>query len=183
MFLPWILSKNILKKNVRWAKFCPLKKLKKSKNRKYRYLSVEIFFSGTRLLSGGFFYKDHFPKRILDNSQNCSCSIPGKWTFLIRNPAIPPVPFPRSKKMVISSTQLKLFCLTPSQRANLKMASQHPSCSVSIKKGAVNKHSDWRWKIWRARRALSKFREHNATSFFAHDFTAWWGIPRRYRKS
>ena len=46
--------------------------------------------------------------------------------------------------LVISSTQLKLFCLTPSQRANLKMAPQHPSCSLSIKKGAVNKHSDWR---------------------------------------
>ena len=53
-------------------------------------------------------------------------------------------PFPRSIKMSTSSTQLKLFCLTPSQRANLKMASQHPSCSVSIKKGDVNKHSDWR---------------------------------------
>ena len=29
-------------------------------------------------------------------------------------------PFPRSIKMSTSSTQLKLFCLTPSQRANLK---------------------------------------------------------------
>ena len=92
-------------------------------------------------------------------------------------------PFPRSKKMVISFTQLKLFCLTSTQTGNLKMACQHPSCSVSIQKGAVNKHSDWRWKIWRARRALSKFREHNATSFFAYDSTACWGIPRRYRKS
>ena len=92
-------------------------------------------------------------------------------------------PFWRSKKWASHLTQLKLFCLTSTQTGNLKMACQHPSCSLSIKKGAVNKHSDWRWKIWRARRALSKFREHNATSFFAHDFTAWWGIPRRYRKS
>ena len=53
-------------------------------------------------------------------------------------------PFPRSIKMVISSTQLKLFCLTSTQTGNLKMACQHPSCSVSIQKGAVNKHSDWR---------------------------------------
>ena len=39
-------------------------------------------------------------------------------------------------------TQLKLFCLTPSQRANLKVAAQHPSCSLSIKKGTVNNLSD-----------------------------------------
>ena len=88
MFLPWIKSKNILKKYVRWAKVCPLKKIKKSKNRKCRYLSVEIVFLESQLVSGGFVYKDYFPKRILDNSQNWRCSIPGKWTFLLRFPAI-----------------------------------------------------------------------------------------------
>ena len=29
---------------------------------------------------------------------------------------------------------------------DLKMACQHPSCAVSIKKGAVNKLSDWHWE-------------------------------------
>ena len=72
---------------------CPLSNIlsvekKKSKNRKYRYLSVEIFFSVLRLVSGGLFYKDHFLKRILDNSQNYRCSIPGQWTFLLSFPAI-----------------------------------------------------------------------------------------------
>ena len=77
-----------------FEKICPLRNIlsveknKKVENRKYRYLSVEIFFTSSRLLSGGLFYKDHFLKRILDNSQNWRCSIPGKWRILLRFPAI-----------------------------------------------------------------------------------------------
>ena len=78
---------------------------------------------------------------------------------------------------------VKLSCLTSSQRVNLKQACQHPSCPVCIKNGAVQTPGDWHWWTWRMRWAVSKFREHSGTSFFAYDFTAYWGIPRRYRRS
>ena len=43
-------------------------------------------------------------------------------------------PLWRSKKMVISSQQLKLLCLTPSQRANLKVALNTPAVQYLSKR-------------------------------------------------
>ena len=63
------------------------------KNKKVEKSKVPLFvrwdfFSVHRLLSGAFFYKDHFRKRILDNSQNWRRRRPGQCRILMRFPAI-----------------------------------------------------------------------------------------------
>ena len=61
MFLPWILSKNILKNYVRWWKFCPLKTIKSRKIESTVICPLRFFFLGSDRVQGGFFTKITFP--------------------------------------------------------------------------------------------------------------------------